>query len=372
MASNQELLAEPAGAEGAGAAAYQRYRDTSFFSNLNGLRFICIALVLWHHAPISTDYEWLLFGRGFLGVDFFFVLSGYLITTLLLREQAKNGFISLKGFYFRRALRIFPVYFFVVGAISAYYIVIKGQYQYLEILPGYIFFMANFSVEHIPMLGITWSLAVEEQFYLIWPLMLVLLPTGWIAPFLGLFIALNVGGAFAAFYVDPIPFNFVGPMALSLPNSTYAPILIGSLLAVGLHRPGVFAALWRWFGGGVACVWLFGLLFLIFVVAPGDVRGLPNLAIHLTMAAILASLVMREDTAMTPFLAHPAIARIGEISYGVYLYHLIGLHIANIMAPKLGLGHPVLVTIVYVLISIVISEISYRTLEAYFRRFRPT
>ncbi len=90
---------------------FDDYRAARRFSNLDGLRFICIALVLWHHANPFPDSPLNLFGRGFLGVDFFFVLSGFLITTLLLREADAHGRFSLRDFYLRRIIRIIPVYF---------------------------------------------------------------------------------------------------------------------------------------------------------------------------------------------------------------------------------------------------------------------
>ena len=116
------------------AAAHAAYRDRRRFGNLDGLRFICIFMVLWHHfTPFPYLEQWMGFRRGFLGVDFFFVLSGFLITTLLLREASQTGRISLRNFYLRRILRIVPVYFFVVTCVSAYYILVKGRTELLEL-----------------------------------------------------------------------------------------------------------------------------------------------------------------------------------------------------------------------------------------------
>lgn len=86
----------------------------------------------------------LLLTRGFLGVDFFFVLSGFLITTLLLRETAQRGRFSLRDFYRRRIVRIVPVYFFVVTIASVYSVLIKGETQYAGLVPYYYLFLSNF------------------------------------------------------------------------------------------------------------------------------------------------------------------------------------------------------------------------------------
>lgn len=351
------------------ADAHRAYLGRSRFGSLDGLRCICIAAVLWHHSPwwASMADRPLIAERGFVGVDIFFVLSGYLITTLLLRETRERGQFSLTGFYWRRALRILPLYFFVVTLLAVYFIGVKGQTEYLEILPYYYLFLSNFLVEHIPMLGVTWSLAVEEQYYLIWPLALALLPRKLILPALGLAIAVNVlvmTGAFGGTAPE------WGPLRFALPNATYAPILIGSALALLLDRPGVFAALWPVLGRKAAPPIALGLLIVLLQLLPGDLRGLPNLALHLTMAVVLASLVMREDHLLAPVLRWRPVARMGEISYGIYLYHLIGLHIATVGLTAAGMTWGPVVLVTYSLVSFVIADISDRTLERFFRGFR--
>lgn len=142
-------------------SAYERYQAVRFFSSLDGLRFICIGMVLWHHSParVALEDAGRFWGRGFTGVDFFFVLSGFLITTLLLREEEATGRISLSDFYRRRILRIVPVYFFVVTAICLYYIGWKGMDELRPLVPYYYLFLSNFLIDDIPLLSITWSLA---------------------------------------------------------------------------------------------------------------------------------------------------------------------------------------------------------------------
>jgi len=111
--------------------------------------------------------------RGFLGVDLFFVLSGFLITTLLLRERAGRGRIALGAFYRRRALRLLPVSLPVVTALGSVAVLVQGRGQYAAIWPYYYVFLATFLTDHIPLLSPTSSRSEEEQFYLLWPLALV-------------------------------------------------------------------------------------------------------------------------------------------------------------------------------------------------------
>jgi len=347
---------------------YAAYRARTRFANLDGLRFICIAMVLWHHAqPVSGDLSPAL-SRGFLGVDFFFVLSGYLITTLLLREADRFGHFNLKHFYIRRLIRIVPVYFFVVGAVSFYYVVIKGETELAALIPYYVLFLSNFLTEHIPTLEMTWSLAVEEQYYLLWPLLLLVVPLRLLIPFALVLVALNVALA-------PLDLGYApqteAPVRIALPYATYAPILMGSLLAIALHLGRSFDLIDRLLGWRGAALAGFLVLGLTMHLAPADVRGLPNFVIHSVMTAILAALVLRERGDFMATLRQPRIARVGAVSYGIYLYHLIALDITQRVLDRVGLAEAWLILFAYSALAIAIAEVSFRTLEAYFRRFRP-
>ena len=167
-----------------------------FFSQLDGLRFLCfLSVFLFHsfHTEIAeiktlTAYAFVksdLFGNGSLGVNFFFVLSGFLITFLLAAEKEKFKTIHVSAFWLRRILRIWPLYFLCVafGFIAfPYFKVLLGQTPTETANPiWYVLFINNFDfIYHgapdSSVLGALWSLAVEEQFYLVWPILLALLP----------------------------------------------------------------------------------------------------------------------------------------------------------------------------------------------------
>ncbi len=350
------------------------YLATRQFGSLDGLRFLCITAVLWHHTPLWPDLTHIavLFARGHVGVDFFFVLSGYLITTLLLREEAAKGRFSLRGFYWRRALRILPVYVLVITAAAFKDIVLDGEWDKLDILPYYYLFLANFiAVEHIAFLDPTWSLAMEEQYYLLWPTLLLLLPRHWIGMVLGALIAINVLAAAGVMNALGLSGIAAGPLYFSISGATYAPILMGTLAAMILHRPAGFAALAPVLGHRTAAPLCLGAVVIALAGFPGALEGWPNLVVHGAMTATVIALVMREDNGLAALMHLRPIVRIGQISYGIYLYHLFSHGAMLILFPRLGLeGHWMLFFFAYYALTVVIAEISFRTYETWFLKLR--
>ena len=152
--------------------------------SLDGLRGISILIVLWHHVDIQFGSAWPSWvGRfrdvGSIGVDMFFVISGFLITLLLVRERQRTGRIALVGFYVRRFFRIVPVYtFFVilVGTILIFTPFALTMRDWIHALTytNSLAKLNNWYVAHL------WSLSVEEQFYFLWPVLFMLLPRRWL------------------------------------------------------------------------------------------------------------------------------------------------------------------------------------------------
>ncbi|WP_446745345.1 acyltransferase family protein [Silvibacterium acidisoli] len=143
-------------------------------ASLDGLRAIAILLVLVFHASESDGFpHWMALPSpyGGFGVRIFFVISGYLITTLLLREEEKTGTISLKSFYIRRSYRIFPAAYVFILAVALFGHHLARLKDFLVA----IFYVQNYS-SHAPIFWHLWSLSIEEQFYLIWPLLFLLFP----------------------------------------------------------------------------------------------------------------------------------------------------------------------------------------------------
>ncbi|WP_374632832.1 acyltransferase family protein [Paracoccus sp. (in: a-proteobacteria)] len=363
-----------ADAAGVGDQAYRTYLGRRYFGSLDGLRCLCILAVIWHHSPLMDPASPVqLLARGFVGVDMFFVLSGFLITTLLLREERDSGTISLSAFYWRRALRILPAYLLLLSAMSLYWIGVKGQHDLLPLVPYYLLFLANFLLAQIPLMSVTWSLSVEEQFYLLWPLTMLLLPLlAWrrIALLVALIVVLL---AFALGAGAGLPRLQTQHAIFALPVMSYTALLSGALAAVLLNEKAGFRLFWAICGHRAAPLVYLALLLLWLQVSPENLKSWPGAVMCLLMVLFLVSLVVREDHALRPLLRFAPVRRIGEISYGIYLYHLIGLHIANELVTRLlppGTGAEVVSTLIYLPITLVMAELSFRLFESRFLALR--
>ena len=138
-----------------------------------------------------------------------------------------------------------------------------------------------------------------------------------------------------------------------------------------MHSESGYTALHRFLGGNWAGIAMMLVLVVTLQFTPSNVIGLPNLIIHTVMTLTLAALILRTDTPLSKALQTPFISRIGVISYGIYLYHMIAKDFTVRVFGRLGIENEWLLLLAYSAVSFVVAEISFRTLEAYFKRFRP-
>lgn len=296
------------------ATPYARFQATRTFGSLDGLRALSILAVLWHHTERGAGGP-TLGARGFLGVDLFFVISGFLIVTLLLRERRRHGDISLRQFYLRRFLRIFPPYYLMLAFVAAVAVLKPGHNSanILRDLPYALLYVSNLFPMY-SLLTITWSLSTEEQFYLVVPA-----------------LERHAGRAFplllvaAYLFLSALPFGFLPGLALPgfFRETTYGPILLGVMLAHLLDAPRAFGWAWRLLGHRAAPLAAGALLVLALSQPAPDITGWPRVLIHWAMALLVASCVVREDHLLAPALKLWPMRRIGIVSYGIYLYHML-------------------------------------------------
>jgi peptidoglycan/LPS O-acetylase OafA/YrhL len=340
-----------------------KYLKTSFFSSLDGLRCLSIIAVIWHHSGVAGETSIPILKKGFLGVDIFFVISGFLIVTLILREKERNQSFSIKNFYIRRSLRIFPPYYLLLLILSIFFIMTgKNSSQssdFFTELPFLVTYTSNW-VEITTFLGITWSLSTEEQFYIIWPT--IERYFSYLVPFLlPLFLFVNI--LFLYQYIDIESIIGVNYSDLEILQVTFTPILLGVLLAYLLNREKSF----YYISMIINKQWSSLLyLFAVCLVAnsTNDLVGTPRLLIHIFAMLMIASCVVNEKDWLSNFLTIRFVARIGVVSYGMYLYHMIAIHFIRVFSYKITfIQYMPIFFMLSVLATYCIAELSYNGFE---------
>jgi peptidoglycan/LPS O-acetylase OafA/YrhL len=338
---------------------------------LDGVRaFAVLAVMLLHSWPFlptlhvaGRAYNYL---GGFLGVDVFFVLSGYLITTLLLREERARGTIRLGAFYARRALRLLPA-LFVALVLAAAVVAIIGRNPasnrpYAESAFVTLAYVANWfqARESLGILNHTWSLAIEEQYYLVWPAVL-LLATRFVRSKRAIAILL-LAAAGAIAILRFLVFDAGHHELAALSTVTRGDgVVIGSALAVALstETPRLRRVLER--GSTPLVATLFIVVTSAFVAwnSPFLYRG-GLLAVNLATAALIGHLAVRMHSLAKRFLSSRPLPTIGRISYGIYLFHVPINYLIH--REPVGMTGPLSAVLMFVA-SIVFAFASYRVLE---------
>ncbi len=357
---------EPAPPPAKGALDYPlgRLLRCSHLPALDGLRMVAVLTVILNHvgyAAVPAD----------LGVSIFFVLSGFLITWLLLKEKERTGAISLKSFYLRRLFRLLPAYYvFLAIVLTNYFGRSHGDVHPRTdiILPSLLYYANYFNAfhDHPPTpISHTWSLAVEEQFYLLWPLAFsffmargrpavlrflvvsILLVASWRSY---LFCVVHVGTAYVYNAFDTRFDNLaVGCLAAMLVQSTEV-----LALAEKISRRAFYP--------------------VFTIVLIGCSRAMPDAyhySVGFTVEATLLAIAILQIMALATrpawrWLSHPASVYIGTISYPMYLYHGLCASLSLRLFPDRVLPRFPLV----VGLAIVLGTASFYVVEKPFLRLR--
>lgn len=291
---------------------------------LDGLRALSIVLVILYHCAHTEGFPDIALFKaiartGVIGVQVFFVISGFLITWLLLGEEEKTGHISLKSFYFRRALRILPPAFMFLAAVTVVANLRALPVTNRELLASVLFFR-NLSPVDSKYTRHYWSLSIEEQFYLVWPLLLIWLPRR-----ARLWVTAGLIG------IEPV-WRQVNTWLFGAANVTwartdlrYSGLLVGALLALALKEPRLKAKLDRLlaFGPGlfvVAGAALAALMLTPLGEQPRAFRVDPELLHALLTVVMLAVLVEGRGGVFSSLFELAPIRWVGRISYSLYLW----------------------------------------------------
>ncbi|MEY4136744.1 MAG: hypothetical protein RL205_872 [Actinomycetota bacterium] len=354
--------------------------------DIQGLRALAVTLVVLFHARLPVS-------GGFTGVDVFFAISGFVITAMLLRQRAQTGRIAMGTFYFRRFLRLTPALALVVGVVAIGSFFLQGPYGDQQTTAatgiGALLLSANFVIGHAagdyfaagavhnPLLN-TWSLSVEEQFYLVFPGLLIL---AWYLgrrarrplrlPFLIVLLvtagsfALAIAWTFGSGLLEGMTSFFGGAQTFAF----YSPITrawefgIGALLALALARMPDIAHKWRELGGflGVALVLYAAFGINDSMPFPGWLALLPVVGTCLIIGA-----GSQGDTMVSRAFAWRPFTFIGDISYSWYLWHWPLIVFAGVIWPSQPW-----VLVAAAAGSLIPALLSYRFLEQPMRALRP-
>lgn len=374
------------GATGSGsvavpAVAHPPQARWTYLPGLDGIRALAVTGVLLYHA----DLAWM--PGGFLGVDVFFVLSGFLISSLLLSELQASDRIRFGRFYQRRARRLLPALFAVLAvcALLAAFVATDAAAQLTRDIPPALAYVLNWSyivgeqsyfeaMGRPAMLGHLWSLAVEEQFYIIWPTVMLL---AWRLGRTRAVAAVAVAGSLAAtawmahlatLAAMPVPND---ASRLYFGTDTHAMgVLIGAALAMAMQPRDLPPTLRR---GQRAVLDTVGLLALAGVIwafasvseySPALYRG--GFAVLGCITAVLVAAAAHPAGVLSQVLGIGALRWLGERSYGIYLWHwpVFVLTRPGVDIPFVGPGALVL----RLGLVLAVAEASYRYLEMPVRR----
>ena len=363
----------------------------SYIKSLDGVRALAIILVMSFHSEL-THFGW-------IGVQLFFVLSGFLITGILWKEKDKQQslFYRFKKFWVRRSLRIFPLYFGYILVIGLSYILFHFPSYYGSYFPYLVSYTINFPLlllEHMgnPLFNHLWSLAIEEQFYLLFPLIILLLPKNFIR-FLLVFIIIAspvIRFALGEYYAN------AGYTELGISNGVNFNTLcqldafcFGGIIPVLLLDKKIKKPMTLFVAAAIVAA---GAGLYNFITSPSRLSYLSDFGYyhylsnnyqhvwHYTVLNIVfASLILilisaytqHRFKALRTFLESKFLVRIGKVSYGMYIFHwLIWVYIfIHFFKPETALMKGIFF-IPYVIIVYIVAEISYRLYESPFLKLK--
>lgn len=354
-------------------------RKPEYLPHLDALRFWAfIAVFLAHsmHNPFGDSHGIIIWQEikdflqvGVLGVNFFFVLSGFLITRLLLYEREQCGHIHLLKFYIRRSLRIWPLYFLILLAVAIVYFIrvsdTNTQWWY------YIFFLGNFHIINIgapqsPALANLWTLGAEEQFYLLWPLLLLLVGRRSVHYLIGFVVGASL--LFRYYYLSQAPNLYFHPLSIC------GDFAIGALGAwISLYYPQTCK---KFFSKSALSRFLIYITLTICLIFYRSLFSFSwTIIIERLIFSLLFTSVLLDQIYSNQSLFKignsSTINYLGKISYGLYMYHAFALQISyHLLLPKSLINYPLVYMLVYpclaLCITVILSVFSYELLECRF------
>ncbi|MBL1213697.1 MAG: acyltransferase [Ignavibacteriae bacterium] len=371
------------------------FKTIKFFEGLNGLRFIAAYLVVIHHAEqIRLKYglfnlkQFTVFNNGGIAVTFFFVLSGFLITYLLLKEETKTGDISVRNFYIRRVLRIWPLYYLLVliGTVLLPFILEFFNYNYQmpytfgETIGYFVFFMP-FVVNILygtHLLDPLWSIGVEEIYYLMWAPLTKFFKKYFLQLIIAIFIIKVIIMAFSYLgYFNDVARQIIGLLK-------FEAMAIGAFGAYYIYYTEKPIES-RWFFSNAIQFAVFSFLVSKFLLQSFLIEHIPQFTILFTTPIFSELLLMAAfcwiiiSVSLNPKsfvkLNNKYLDYLGDISYGIYMYHMITIFAIVLFLKNFlnGLPNSVSTILFYIIVTffvILISAISKSIFENKFLKLK--
>lgn len=346
-----------------------------YIKSLDGVRALAILLVIIFHYYYLLEVGW-------VGVQLFFVLSGFLITSILLNDKKYPLGFYLKRFYWRRSLRIFPLYYAYIMFIGIVYLIANLPDSYAENLP----WMLTYTFNYVPLFRPRefdiafvhfWSLAVEEQFYLIWPLIIFLFSNNQLK-YVTLIIIVGCPFFRLLAYEWLLQNNYqdIGQTIYRLTPAQLDAFAIGSIIPIfKLSWTNKFTKsvsqfiLLLFIGFGVWNMLSLELGYTTLGYPIGSTDNSQHIwsytLINAGSAILILYLISQEGSKLSQILENRILVEIGKVSYGMYVYHWIILaFFKKIVAPHIE--SRVISLFLHVLVVYFISYLSFRFFEKYF------
>ncbi len=311
-----------------------------YFPALDGLRFLAFLLVFLHHVSFyleTLNPFWSFFrSSGWIGVDIFFVLTGFLVTILLLQERAEHGHFSLKRFLLRRTLRIWPLYFMalLVGyVLSPQFFGTFNQNEMIQRLSWYLVFLGNWNVVFqgygsYRAISELWAISVDQQFYIFWPLVLLYTKT--------LKKALLISSVVIVMAIVLRAYLLgAGVQHPSIYTNTFARMdvfLYGALLAFVYFFKQNFLDklqfLYSQFLQALVLLFLGGFLYLVHQTDPFAIRhGIWGYVITGSFITYLVLCCIKDKGWLGRVGNVRMFRELGKVSYGLYIWHVLALEL---------------------------------------------
>jgi peptidoglycan/LPS O-acetylase OafA/YrhL len=351
-----------------------------YIKGLDGLRAIAIILVVIHHSHFLTENDWIanLASLGNTGVDLFFIISGFLITKILLFSKGNSNYF--KNFYFRRLLRIVPLYFAVllVATILLPHLDIPYLKKFDEVIFWpYWLFLSNYYIAYLGnfqhgLIDLSWSLCVEEQFYLFWSVCVYFLSLKNLKKLAGVIIVLSPLIRLGLYFIE-VRFVAVHVMSITRMDT----LMFGCLLALMLEERKFKNV--NYISAFIASIIGLKLLyFLPFILKSALSYTFFALIYTSLVGFVVNSNESKEKISKTALklLEFKPVYLIGLYSYGIYLLHnplqkifqlLIGKKIIELFPPQLG---QLLFFILVVLAVFPLAAFSYHFYESWWFKFK--